>query len=247
MVFIDELIDGPNLSKQNPCSTESVNYSQETDMAALAAAMSDASRMKILCALMDGKAWTATELSAVAEIGASTTSAHLSRLLKANLVTCLSQGRHRYFRLYSHSIASLLETMMGVTSQVSNPSHSKVPKELLKARTCYDHLAGEVAVKLYDSLTANGWIDSEGSDLTAQGKEKLLQLGILLDAKTKRKKCCPCLDWSERKFHVGGYLGASLLNFFESHHWIERVPGYREVVITQKGYQELHRHFLINQ
>jgi DNA-binding transcriptional ArsR family regulator len=215
-------------------------------MAALAAAMSDSSRMKILCALMNGKAWTATELSAVADIAASTTSSHLSRLLKANLVTCLSQGRHRYFRLYSNSIASLLENMMGVTFQVSNPSHSKVPKELLKARTCYDHLAGEIAVKLYDSLVTNGWIKNDGSDLTVQGKEKFLQLGIKLDAKTKRKKCCPCLDWSERRFHTGGYLGASLLNFFESNNWIERVHGYREVVITNKGHQELHRHFLID-
>ncbi|PSW17237.1 transcriptional regulator [Photobacterium sanctipauli] len=215
-------------------------------MAALAAAMSDASRMKILCALMDGRAWTATELSAVANIAASTTSSHLSRLVKANLVTCLSQGRHRYFRLYSSSIASLLENMMGVTFQASNPSRSKVPEELLKARTCYDHLAGEIAVKLYDSLVTNGWIENDGSDLTLQGKEKLLQLGIKLDAKTKRKKCCPCLDWSERKFHVGGFLGASLLNFFESHHWIEKVPGYREVIITPKGHQGLHRHFLID-
>lgn len=216
-------------------------------MAALATAMSDTSRMKILCALMDGRAWTATELSVIADIAASTTSSHLSRLLKANLVTCLSQGRHRYFRLYNSNIASLLEKMMGITFQVSNPSRAKVPQELLKARTCYDHLAGEMAVKLYDSLVENSWIDKDGSELTVQGQEKFLQLGININAKTKRKKCCPCLDWSERKFHVGGYLGASLLSFFDSNNWIERVPGYREVIITSKGNQELHRHFLIVQ
>ncbi|MCG7586876.1 helix-turn-helix transcriptional regulator [Photobacterium sp. OFAV2-7] len=233
------------MSTRNSSFTESENYSQETDMAALAAAMSDASRMKILCALMDGRAWTATELSAVADIAASTTSSHLSRLVKANLVSCLSQGRHRYFRLYNSRIASLLENMMGVTFQASNLSRSKVPEELLKARTCYDHLAGEVAVKLYESLITHGWIESDGNDLTLQGKEKFLQLGITLETKTKRKKCCPCLDWSERKFHVGGFLGASLLNFFESNNWIEKVPGYREVTITPKGYKELHRHFLI--
>lgn len=215
-------------------------------MAALAAAMSDSSRMKILCALMDGRAWTATELSVVADIAASTTSSHLSRLLKANLVTCLSQGRHRYFRLYSNNIASLLENMMGVTFQVNNTSRSKVPEELLKARTCYDHLAGEIAVKLYDSLIRNGWIENDGSDLTVQGKEKFLQLGINVDAKIKRKRCCPCLDWSERKYHLGGYLGSCLLNAFESNNWIERVPGYREVTITSKGHKELHRHFIID-
>ncbi|MFM2486202.1 ArsR/SmtB family transcription factor [Celerinatantimonas yamalensis] len=215
-------------------------------MAALAAAMSDASRMKILCALMDGKAWTATELSVVAEVAPSTTSSHLSRLLKANLVICLSQGRHRYFRLYSKNVAVLLEKMMGITFQVSSPSRSKVPQELLQARTCYDHLAGEIAVQLYDSLLKNNWINSDGKGVTKQGQEKFLQLGINIDEKTRRKKCCPCLDWSERKFHVGGHLGALLLSFFESNNWIERVPGYREVVITSKGKKELHRHFNIN-
>lgn len=215
-------------------------------MAALAAAMSDASRMKILCALMDGKAWTATELSMVAEIAPSTTSSHLSRLLKANLVICLSQGRHRYFRLYSSNVAVLLEKMMGITFQLNSPSRSKVPQELLKARTCYDHLAGEIAVKLYDSLLKNNWIDNDGKEFTKKGKEKFLQLDINIDEKTRRKKCCSCLDWSERKFHVGGHLGASLLNFFEINNWIERVPGYREVVITSKGKKEFHRHFNID-
>ncbi|TKB49627.1 ArsR/SmtB family transcription factor [Ferrimonas aestuarii] len=232
------------MSKHNT-STEPGDYNQETEMAALAAAMSDASRMKILCALMDGRAWTATELSAVAEIAPSTTSAHLSRLVKAKLVTCLSQGRHRYFKLHNSHIAGLLETLMGVTFQASNPSRSRVPTDLLNARTCYDHLAGEVAVKLYDSLVIHDWLKQDGSDLTAQGKEKLLQLGIQINPKTKRKKCCPCLDWSERKFHVGGHLGAALLIFFEERNWVERVIGYREVTITPKGQAELKRHFLI--
>ncbi|MBO2677146.1 winged helix-turn-helix transcriptional regulator [Shewanella algae] len=227
-------------------SITSIDFSQETDMAALAAAMSDASRMKILCALMDGKAWTATELSVVAEVAPSTTSSHLSRLLKANLVICLSQGRHRYFRLYSKNVAVLLEKMMGITFQVSSLSRSKVPQKLLQARTCYDHLAGEIAVQLYDSLLKNNWINSDGKGLTKQGQEKFLQLGISIDEKTRRKKCCPCLDWSERRFHIGGHLGASLLSFFEDNNWIERVTGYREVVITSKGKKEFHRHFNID-
>ncbi|MEN6669548.1 winged helix-turn-helix domain-containing protein [Psychrobacter sp. B38] len=234
------------MSKKNISLIEATDYNQETEMAVLAAAMSDPSRMKILCALMDGKAWTATELSSIVDIAASTTSAHLSRLLKANLVTCLSQGRHRYFRLYSNNIALLLENMMGITFQVNNSSRSKVPKELRKARTCYDHMAGEVAVKLYNFLLENKWISSDGCDLTAKGKEQFLQLGINIDEKTKRKKCCPCLDWSERRFHVGGQLGASLLDCFEKNNWIERVHGYREVTITTKGHQEFRRHFFID-
>ncbi len=212
-------------------------------MAAFAAAMADASRMKILCALMDGRAWTATELSSVAEIAASTASAHLSRLLKANLISCISQGRHRYFRLYSSHIALLLENMMGITCIPFNPSRSKVPPELIKARTCYDHLAGEVAVKLYDSLINNNWITEDGNNLTKSGKEKFYQLGININEKTRRKKCCACLDWSERKFHLGGHAGAMLLQFFEDDHWIERPPGYREVIVTKKGQKALKKYF----
>ncbi|AJQ93392.1 putative transcriptional regulator [Gynuella sunshinyii YC6258] len=212
-------------------------------MAALAAAMSDTSRMKILCALMDGRAWTATELSAMAEIAASTASAHLSRLLKANLVTCLSQGRHRYFRLYSHHIAALLEQMMGITSYSIKPPNLKVPAELLKARTCYDHLAGEIAVSLYTALVQHRWITADGNHLTKHGTEKLLQLGISLDKKTKRKECYACLDWSERKFHLGGHTGALLFQFFENEGWINRTPGYREVIVTLKGRKALKKYF----
>ncbi|SMS02581.1 Helix-turn-helix domain protein [Vibrio mangrovi] len=212
-------------------------------MATLAAAMSDTSRMKILCALMDGRAWTATELCSVADIAPSTTSAHLSRLLKANLITCLSQGRHRYFRLYSSHIASFLENMMGVSFHTTHPSRKKVPQELLKARTCYDHLAGEIAVQIYDFLSKNQWITDDGNNLTKSGREGFTQLGIHFDEKVKRKKCCACLDWSERKFHLGGHAGAMLFEFFETNNWIQRVTGYREVIITKQGHRALRKYF----
>ncbi|WP_446226623.1 ArsR/SmtB family transcription factor [Photobacterium arenosum] len=222
---------------------EQEEFQLELSMAALAAAMSDASRMKILCALMDGRAWTATELSAVSDIAPSTTSAHLSRLLKANLVTCLSQGRHRYFRLYSASIAALLENMMGVSFGAMQPPKTRVPAELQRARTCYDHLAGEIAVGIYDYLFANAWITSDGNALTPLGKAQFSQLGVMLDAKTKRKKCCACLDWSERKFHLGGHAGAALFQCFEQQGWIEKVPGYREVTVTAKGQAAFSQYF----
>lgn len=224
----------------------STGFAQETDMAALAAAMSDASRMKILCALMDGRAWTATELSAVAEIAPSTTSAHLAKLLKASLITGLSQGRHRYFRLYSAHIATLLETMMNVTFRAANPSRAKVPTALLTARTCYDHLAGEIAVRVYQALLENQWINTDGNSLTPQGRALFLQLGIPLDDKSKRKACCPCLDWSERRFHLGGQAGAALLTFLDHKGWIKRIAGYREVTITDKGYKGFSKYFGID-
>ncbi|KAA8998942.1 helix-turn-helix transcriptional regulator [Affinibrenneria salicis] len=207
----------------------------EHSMAAVAAAISDPSRVKILCALMDGRAWTATELSAVADIAASTASAHLSRLISGNLITCLSQGRHRYYRLAGQDIAELIEKIMGISWR--SPSLAKVgtPSSLRVARTCYDHLAGEIAVHIYDFMVAEGWVTSDGSSITPSGQKHFQQSGITLNPKTRRKKCCACLDWSERRFHLGGDAGAVFFTHCEQHGWLTRVPGYREVNISPCG------------
>ncbi len=217
----------------------------EVSMAAVAAAMSEPSRVKMLCALMDGRAWTATELSVVAEISASTASAHLNKLLIAKLITCLSQGRHRYFRLSGHETAELIEMLMGLSwkntsyknnvSKTISPPKSTTPLQLRNARTCYDHLAGELAVKIYDSMVLKEWIVADGSVITLKGREELHKLGVILDPKTKRKACCGCLDWSERRFHLGGDLGAALLIYCEHKGWLTRVHGFREVNITSSG------------
>lgn len=122
----------------------------DLSMAALAAVISDPSRIKMLCALMDGRAWTATELSVVADVAASTASAHLSRLVSEGLITCLSQGRHRYYRLAGTDIAGLLENIMGVSWLSVSSVKISTPSSLRVARTCYDHLAGEIAVHVYD-------------------------------------------------------------------------------------------------
>ena len=117
----------------------------EQAIAAVAAAMADPSRVKMLCALMDGRAWTATELSAAADVAPSTASGHLARLLDGKLITCLSQGRHRYYRLAGHDVAELVEQMMGLSWHRISPPETSAPKALREARTCYDHLAGAVA------------------------------------------------------------------------------------------------------
>lgn len=122
----------------------------ELSMAALAAAISDPSRIKMLCALMDGRAWTATELSVVADVAASTASAHFSRLVSEGLITCIPQGRHRYYRLAGTDIAGLLENIMGVSWRPVSSAKISTPSSLRVARTCYDHLAGEIAVHVYD-------------------------------------------------------------------------------------------------
>ncbi|NIY46358.1 transcriptional regulator [Cedecea colo] len=207
----------------------------EKSLSAVASAIADPSRVSILCALMDGRAWTATELSSSANIAASTASAHLSKLLQNELITCLSQGRYRYYRLAGSHIAHLLETLMGVSMKPSRLPVTRTPAHLRVARTCYDHLAGKVAVRIYDFMLEEGWIEPDGSKLTPAGKLHFQNMGVITNPHTRRKSRCACLDWSERRFHVGGDAGAALLIFFEQKEWLSRVPGYREVIITEAG------------
>lgn len=215
----------------------------EQAIAAVAAAMADASRVKMLCALMDGRAWTATELSAVADVAPSTASGHLARLVEGKLIACLAQGRHRYYRLAGHDVAVLVEQMMGLSWNRITPPETTAPKAMRDARTCYDHLAGAVAVQIYDDMQAEGWLEEDGSALTLYGREQFLQLGISLSAHSRRKACCACLDWSERRFHLGGEAGAALLIHLESKGWIQRVVGFREVVVTVSGRSAVKKHF----
>lgn len=224
------------------------NQVLENAMVTVAAAMADASRVKILCALMDGRAWTATELSVVAEVSSSTTSAHLSRLVSGNLLTCLSQGRHRYYRLSSREVAELLEKVMGISWQSASSAKITTPSSLRLARTYYDHLAGEVAVNIYDAMLAQDWLTTDGNALTAKGLEQFASLGIRLNSHSRRKKCSACLDWSERRCHLGGEAGAAFFFHCEQQQWIIRTPGYREVSITSAGKRAIEKIFgtLIN-
>ncbi|EPO1791590.1 ArsR/SmtB family transcription factor [Cronobacter turicensis] len=218
----------------------------EQAMSGIAAAMADPSRVTMLCALMDGRAWTATELSAVADIAPSTASAHLARLLGHGLVVCLSQGRHRYYRLAGHDIAGLLETLMGVSMSPRRQPATRTPGHLRHARTCYDHLAGELAVQLYAFMLEEKWLTPDGDALTPFGRERFAALGVPLSPKPRRKACCPCLDWSERRYHLGGDAGAALLTLFVQQGWLLRTPGYREVTVTAAGRAALHRVFAID-
>lgn len=213
-------------------------------LAATAAVMADKSRARMLCALMDGRAWTATELGATADVSPSTASAHLAKLTDQHFIICLAQGRHRYYRLANATIAELLEKLMGVSFAGQYTQRVTTPDYLRHARTCYDHLAGEVAVDLYSQLIQRKWLNEEGSGLTHDGKKAFAALGIGTEPGTSRRKfCCPCLDWSQRKFHLGGALGASLLTHFTQQQWIEKEPGCRSVRITMRGYKALKQHF----
>ncbi len=227
--------------------TEADNATElEQATSGVAAAMAEPSRGAMLCALMDGRAGTATELSAVADIAPSTASAHLARLLGHGLVVCLSLGRHRYYRLAGREIAGLLETLMGVSMNPQRKPVSSIPGHLRHARTCYDHLAGELAVQLYAFMQAEKWLTPDGDALTELGHERFTALGVSLNPKPRRKACCPCLDWSERRYHLGGDAGAALLTQFLREGWLLRTPGYREVTVTAAGRAALRRIFAID-
>lgn len=230
---------------ENECN-DSEDNALEDSISLLASAISDSSRVSILCALMDGRAWTATELSAIAGIAASTTSGHLNRLLNNGLITCISQGRHRYYRLAGQHIAELLENLMGVSMRIQKTPKTKTPQNLRYARTCYDHLAGELAVKIYDYMIREKWLEVNGTALTLNGQSHFQSLGIELSPFTHRKACCPCLDWSERRFHLGGDAGSALLKFLLQQQWVTQTLGYREVNITDRGRIALKRLFSLN-
>lgn len=218
----------------------------EKSMSRVASAIADPSRVSILCALMDGRAWTATELSAIAGIAASTASGHLARLLGNGLVICLTQGRHRYYSLAGQHIAGLLENLMGVSMYNPCAPASRTPMHLRYARTCYDHLAGELAVKIYDFMLKEKWLETDGKALTLVGKSYFQRLGVVLEESPRRRACCPCLDWSERRFHLGGDAGSAFMTLLLQKGWITRTQGYREVSITNSGKIAIKRLFGLN-
>jgi len=223
------------------------NTQIEDRLAALAAAMADKTRTRMLCLLMDGRAYTATEMSAAVEVAASTTSSHLARLIEQSLITCVKQGRYRYFRLAGPQVANLLESLMSMVSVDRPVVKGSTPSALQFARTCYDHMAGDVAVKLHDSFFVAGWLSGEQEyQLSPTGLEKLTALGVDCSLPPSRRHfACSCLDWSERKSHLGGALGSALLATFERKGWIFRHLDSRQLSVTAKGKAALARHFAV--
>ena len=220
----------------------------EERLAALAAAMADKTRTRMLCLLMDGRAYTATEMSAAVDIAASTTSAHLAKLMEQNLIGCVKQGRYRYFRLASLEVAQLLESLMAMAGVERPEVKSSTPGALQFARTCYDHMAGDVAVKLHDGLFSAGWLSGDQYyQLSESGREKLTALGVdCRQPASRRHFACSCLDWSERKSHLGGALGAALLVTFAHKEWVLRHLDSRQLSVTAKGKIALARHFSLH-
>ncbi len=211
------------------------------NIAAIASLLGDPARANILTALMRDQALTASELAQEAGIALSTASGHLSKLDAAGLVTMRKQGRHRYFQLSGADVASVLEGLMGLAARTGHVRARIGPHDpaLRAARVCYDHLAGDAGVRLFDRLTAKKLIAETGGGLalTARGEQALTGQGFDLAtlAAGRRPLCRSCLDWSERRSHLGGALGAALLHHMLRLKWARQLPQSRAVIFSPRG------------
>jgi DNA-binding transcriptional ArsR family regulator len=220
----------------------------EIDLAGLAALIGDPARARMLTAVMGGKALTATELASEAGVAASTASAHLAKLTEAQILAIEKQGRHRYFRLFDAEIAGMLEELMGIAAR-RDPRRRTGPADpaMRVARVCYDHLAGEKGVWLLDQLRGRKILGGrEGCDLSPDAESFFVRLGIDIEtlAGLRRPLCRPCLDWSERRHHLGGGLGAAILDRIFALRWARRELDSRAVVFSPSGERALQRMFV---
>jgi hypothetical protein len=208
----------------------------------------------MLSSLMDGRARTATELAAIAGVSASTASVHLQRLKSAQLVKVLVQGKCRYYSLHGADVAAALEGLSVIAGASHQPFVPRTPGPLRFARTCYDHMAGATGVALHDRFSALHWIapDAKRSDvredaysLTKEGAAALASLGIDIDAtrNLRRRFAYACLDWSERRPHLGGALGAAILHVALKKRWVTQQLDSRILTVTATGRREMQSRF----
>lgn len=207
--------------------------------APVAALAGDPARANMLAALMSGKALTASELASEAGITAPTASSHLSKLEAGGLISAVAQGRHRYFRLADAEVARMLEVLMGVAARSGHLRTRPGPSDAMirKARVCYDHLAGEMGVAMFDALLRDRRLVPGGEEVrvTRKGEAFLREFGIDLREGGRRPLCRACLDWSMRRSHLAGRLGAALLDRIYDLGWASRARDSRAVVFTRAG------------
>jgi DNA-binding transcriptional ArsR family regulator len=207
----------------------------------VASIISEQSRSTILLTLLDGRKYTVSELALTSKITPQTASYHLSKMIDKGIIKSEKIGRHKYLSIATSEVASILETFLTLTEKRKPNSFSEVYrlKEIHFARTCYDHLAGRLGVGLTNSLLGNNYIHDSGEnfELTSIGEDFFNSIGInLTHLKRKRRAfTCKCLDWSERKFHLAGALGNSILLYTLEEEWVERIPSTRALKLTKKG------------
>jgi DNA-binding transcriptional ArsR family regulator len=229
---------------------DSSRQQESPDIATIAALIGDRARSTILMALMTGRALTATELGHAADVSKPTTSSHLSKLVSAGLVAVEDVGRHRYFRLANHEVGTVIENLVGLAHRLGSVHVDSGPADpaIRKARVCYDHLAGELGVLVYDSLRQLGCVRGDGKELslTDKGSRFAEELGVDLAPMMSRRRplCLACLDWSVRRPHLAGALGAALLDRFFALRWAARQKGTRAVMFSAVGERALRAKFV---
>jgi DNA-binding transcriptional ArsR family regulator len=219
-------------------------------VAGIAAAIAEPARTRILYCLLDGHARTSTELAIVAEVSPSTASVHLTRLKEQRLVKVLTQGKYRYYSLESSRVAKALEALSVIAGVSRDRFVPHTPTPLRAARTCYDHMAGNLAVALHDRLVEMDWLSvgAEGGEeygITGKGTQALHDLGVDLKAahEQRRRFAYACLDWSERRPHLAGALGAALLQLALQRKWIIKDLDSRALRVTPAGRRQMRRQF----
>jgi DNA-binding transcriptional ArsR family regulator len=221
-------------------------------IAEAAALIGDPARANILSALKDDGVLSATELAYVAGVAPNTASGHLSRLTEADFVRVERRGRHRFYRLACHEVAEALESLEALAARTSPrvPLPGPQASRIRNARSCYDHLAGRVGVKLVESLVGLGYIKATHDDfvLLKRGEKAFTELGVDFQAlrSNRRRLTRRCPDWSEQNAHLGGALGAALFSQFTKRGWMRSDGDSRAVTVTPKGKTALRRHFSLD-
>lgn len=211
----------------------------------------DATRAAIMWTLLDGRAFTATELSIAVNTSPQNMSMHLTKLLEANLLSVEKQGRHKYYKFSNKEVAYVVEAMANLIPKSAIPSKKKTENDspVKYCRTCYDHLAGKIGVALADSLLEQKIIveNNKTFEISPEGKKWFSDFGINIEEAQKQKRIFlkPCLDWSERRYHIAGSVGSLLLNKMLEQDWIRRTANSRAIVITGKGEKEMLKNFKI--
>jgi len=211
----------------------------------------DATRASILWNLLDGKAFTATELAIAIETSAQNISMHLGKLLDADLISVEKQGRHKYYRFSNKEVAYAVEAMANLIPkpEISAKKKTENYPPIKYCRTCYDHLAGKIGVALADSLLEQKIIIEKNNtfEITSEGEKWFSDFGVNIGDAKKQKRIFlkPCLDWSERRYHIAGSVGTLLLNKMLEQDWIRRTKDSRVIIITAKGEKEMLKSFKI--
>ncbi|HKW88917.1 MAG TPA: helix-turn-helix transcriptional regulator [Candidatus Acidoferrales bacterium] len=224
----------------------------DASVSLIASAIGEPARARMLFCLSDGRARTSTELAVVAEVSPSTASSHLQRLRMQKLVKVFAQGKHHYYSLEGPNVAAALEALSVLAGRQWDEFVPSTPNILRAARTCYDHIAGALGVSLHDSFTTQGWLTAvfradHAYDATPKGEKGFGALGIDIEAARalRRRLAFACVDWSERRPHLGGALGSAVLKVALQRKWVLRDTDGRALEITPYGRREMQARFKI--